>query len=97
MKLFRRVAKPADSPADIAKGTTRARDIREQLAIEEAMANPSAGLQLGVVMNDPRWPASAGWVKMQQKVGDGQTIVHYNLNTATGAVADFKIVMPGAR
>ena len=48
-------------------------------------------------MNDPRWPASAGWVKMQQKVGDGQTIVHYNLNTATGAVANFKIVMPGAR
>jgi hypothetical protein len=39
-------------------------------------------------MNDPRWEADDGWVKMEQTV-DGVE-VHYVYNTRTGATDDFK-------
>ncbi len=39
-------------------------------------------------MNDSRWPASQGWVKMEQKINGVN--VHYVMNKLTGAVADFK-------
>lgn len=39
-------------------------------------------------MNDPRWPAEDGWVKMEQTV-DGVEI-HYVYNTRTGVADDFK-------
>jgi len=78
------------------------RNPREQLAVEQAMANPTAGRELrNVVMSDPRWLASEGWVKMQQIVQsggrEGPINVHYLLNRTTGAIDDFKIVLPGAR
>lgn len=42
------------------------KNLNEQLAMEEIMANPSKGkLAETSPMNDPRWPASAGWRKMQ--------------------------------
>ena len=92
-------AKTAGSTADLAKGTTLARNLREQLAIEQAMSRPAAGQVLPIKMTDPRWPASDGWVKMQQmiKPGGEPINVHYLQNTATGAVDDIKIVIPGAR
>lgn len=41
-----------------------------------------------IVMQDTRWPASAGWVKMKQTVNGVE--VHYVRNTKTGATDDFK-------
>jgi filamentous hemagglutinin len=58
--------------------------------MEQAMANPAAGLQSRLRMTDPRWPAEQGWVKMSQNVNGVE--IHYVLNTATGAVDDFKFI-----
>jgi hypothetical protein len=87
------------STANLSKGTTLARNLREQLAIEQAMSNPAAGAKLPLKMTDPRWPASEGWVKMQQVIQPGgePINVHYLLNEATGAIDDFKIVLPDPR
>jgi hypothetical protein len=87
--------------ANLSKGTTLARNLREQLAIEQAMASPGAGAKLRFQMTDPRWPGSEGWVKMQQVIEsggrEGPINVHYLLNQTTGAIDDFKIVLPGPR
>jgi hypothetical protein len=50
----------------------------QKLAIEAAEANPKAGTQLPTTMKDP-WPASQGWLKMQQIVptSTGPINVHY--------------------
>ena len=87
------------STANLAKGSTLARNLREQLAIEQALANPKAGRMLKVKMTDPRWPASEGWVKMQQMIypGGEPIEVHYLYNTVTGAVDDAKIILRGPR
>ncbi len=39
-------------------------------------------------MSDPRWPASAGWVKMYQNINDVE--IHYVFNLNTGMADDFK-------
>ena len=89
------------STASLSKGTTLARNLREKLAIEQAMASPTAGAKLPLKMTDPRWHASDGWVKMQQVVEsggrEGPINVHYLFNEAAKAVDDFKIVLPGRR
>ncbi|MGA2137037.1 MAG: RHS repeat-associated core domain-containing protein [Bryobacteraceae bacterium] len=99
------------STADLAKGTTLPRNLREQLAVEQATSDPDAGTVLPLKMNDPRWPGSDGWVKMQQVVQPvgGETpgvglesasdpiTVHYVKNLNTGQIDDFKIVLPGPR
>jgi RHS repeat-associated protein len=89
------------STANLSKGTTLARNLREQLAIEQAMASPGAGTKLRLQMTDPRWPGSEGWVKMQQVIESGgrerPINVHYLSNQTTGAIDDFKIVLPGPR
>jgi hypothetical protein len=81
------------STANPSKGSTLPRNLREQLAIEQAMSNPTAGKVLAVPMTDPRWPASEGWVKMQQMIypGGDPINVHYVYNKITGAMDDFKI------
>jgi len=81
------------STANPSKGSTLPRNLREQLAIEQAMSNPTAGKVLAVPMTDPRWPASEGWVKMQQMIyPSGAPInVHYVYNKITGEMDDFKI------
>jgi RHS repeat-associated protein len=63
-------------------------DLKEQLAMQQAKSSPSAGKQIPITMNDPRWPADQGWIKMSQKVNGVE--VHYNLNTQTGETADWK-------
>jgi RHS repeat-associated protein len=89
------------STANLSKGTTLPRNLREQLAVEQATKASQAGSQLPIKMTDPRWPASDGWVKMQQVINsggrEGPINVHYVRNTITGAVDDFKVVVPGAR
>jgi hypothetical protein len=89
------------STANLSNGSTLARNLRERLAIEQAMSNPAAGRALGIRMTDTRWPASEGWVKMQQIIhpggSEGPINVHYLLNTTTGAIDDFKIVLSSPR
>jgi hypothetical protein len=88
------------STANLAKETTLPRNVREQLAVEQAMAEPTAGNELERIgMNDPRWPASDGWVKMEQEIQtggrEGSVTVHYVRNKDTGEIDDFKIVLRG--
>jgi hypothetical protein len=71
-----------------ATGRTEAKDLKEKLAMEEAMANPGGSHAKGVNMKDPRYPAKDGWIKMEQEVNGVK--IHYIKNTITGAVADFK-------
>lgn len=64
-------------------------NLSEQLALEQIMADPTKGKVLSnIVMGDPRWPASQGWVKMEQSINGIN--IHWNLNTITGRAADFK-------
>ncbi len=87
--------------ANIAKGTSLPRNLREMLAVDQVISNPAAGQRLPLKMTDTRWHFSDGWVKMQQKVqpggGEGKIIVHYVYNTITKQIDDFKIVLPGER
>jgi RHS repeat-associated protein len=73
-------------------GRTTPADLTEQLAMTQVRAAPG-GRVLPVTMTDARWPASAGWVKMSQRVNSVE--VHYVRNTITGAVDDFKFVGGG--
>ena len=74
------------------KSTGRAapNDLKEKLAMEEAMGNPGGKHAKGVKMSDPRYPAKDGWIKMEQEVNGSK--VHYIKNTKTGAVSDFKFI-----
>jgi len=89
------------STADLSKGTTLARNLREQLAIQEVLSKPEVGTQLRFPLGDPRWPSSGGWVKMERFVEsggrEGKVLVHYVWNTITGEIDDLKIVLPGTR
>ncbi len=69
-------------------GRTSPETLTEQLAMEQVKAKPAGVPLKNTIMKDSRWPASQGWVKMEQKV-NGVT-VHYVRNTITGAVDDFK-------
>ncbi len=51
-----------------------------------------AGRALDLILNDPRWLASEGWVKMSQNINGVE--IHYVYNTITGAVDDFKFIDP---
>ena len=63
-------------------------NLQEQLAIKQAISNPTAGVQLPIPMGDSRWPAADGWVKMSQNVNGVE--IHYVRNVKSGAVDDFK-------
>jgi RHS repeat-associated protein len=71
-------------------GRSIAGNLKEQLAMTQAMADPTAGRVLPIVMNDSKngWKASDGWVKMSQNINGVE--VHYVRNTITTEVADFK-------
>lgn len=43
-------------------------------------------------LTDTRWPATEGWVKIQQVVNGAN--VHYVRNPTTGAVDDFEFGSP---
>ena len=74
-------------------GRTEPANLREQLAMEQVKSNPSAGTQLTKIqMNDPRWPSSEGWIKMQQIVptSQGYINIHYVHNPIFNIYDDFK-------
>lgn len=73
---------------NIATGRYVPNNLKEQLAMEQAVSNPAAGRRLPIPMTDPRWPAAEGWVKMSQNVRGVE--IHYVMNVNTGAIADFK-------
>ena len=88
------------SKAQIPTGTSRGStgrtepvNLREQLAMEQVKSNPMDGKQLtNMPLNDPRWPASEGWVKMQQIVptSQGNINIHYVYNQILEIFDDFK-------
>ena len=63
-------------------------NLTEQLAMGAAKANPAAGRELPIAMNDLRWLASEGWVKMAQYINGIE--IHYVYNTITQVADDFK-------
>lgn len=74
-------------------GKTEPVNLREQLAMEQVQSNPLAGKPLPQIqMNDPRWPASEGWIKMQQIVPtiQGEINIHYVYNQPLKIFDDFK-------
>ncbi|EOH99475.1 hypothetical protein UAW_00627 [Enterococcus haemoperoxidus ATCC BAA-382] len=64
-------------------------DLDEELAMEEAMNNPSSGKELQGKNTDPRWPSSDGWEKWTKNVNG--TEVHYQYNPKTVQIDDVKI------
>ena len=91
----RKIMAGRGSTADPRKGTFSPRNLRERLAVDQAMSKPTTGRVLPLELGDKRWEAKDGWVKMQQTIApsDGQkpVVVHYVRNTRTGQVDDFKI------
>jgi RHS repeat-associated protein len=72
-------------------GRTEPASLKEQLAMQEAQSNSTAGRVITrITMNDPRWPGEEGWVKMQQNVNG--VVIHYTYNPLINAVDDFKFV-----
>ena len=73
-------------------GRTEPANLNEQLAMEQVKSNPSAGHILDITMNDPRWPASEGWIKMQQIIStsQGNINIHYVYNQTLKIFDDFK-------
>ncbi|MBE6554622.1 MAG: RHS repeat-associated core domain-containing protein [Ruminococcaceae bacterium] len=87
---------PTSTPTNTSRGSTgrtEPANLREQLAMEQVKSNPSAGTQLTrITLNDPRWPSSEGWVKMQQIVptSQGDINIHYVYNQTLKIFDDFK-------
>ncbi|MGK0665717.1 hypothetical protein [Serratia ureilytica] len=76
---------------------TAPRDLNGQLLWNQIKENPTVGKALPGMNNDPRFPISAGFQKMEakQKLADGSTItVHYQFNSTTGKAYDMKITTP---
>lgn len=82
---------PATAPMPLGRGSTgriAPRSLTEQLAMEEVRTAPGGTALTKLTLTDTRWPASEGWVKMQQTVNGVN--IHYVRNVITGAVDDFK-------
>lgn len=76
---------------------TAPRDLNEQTFWKQVESNPSQGNKLRDMNNDPRFPTSAGFQKMEAThyLPDGSSIsVHYQYNSNTGKAYDMKIVTP---
>ncbi|UCB33322.1 Pre-toxin domain with VENN motif protein (plasmid) [Duffyella gerundensis] len=85
------------STAKPGKQSAVPRDLNEQIVLKQVQENPAAGEKLIGMNNDPRFPASAGFQKMQvvQKNAKGESItVHYQYNFTTGKAYDMKIDTP---
>ncbi|WP_193014346.1 MULTISPECIES: VENN motif pre-toxin domain-containing protein [Gammaproteobacteria] len=73
------------------------RDLNEQTFWKSVQSKPLQGKELPGLNNDPRFPTSAGFQKMEAKhrLPDGQTItMHYQYNSTTGKAYDMKITTP---
>ncbi|MDI2111771.1 hypothetical protein [Commensalibacter nepenthis] len=86
------------STADPSKGTyDHPRDLQEQVWWNQVKKNPTEGEPLDGKNDDPRFPESAGFKKMQAryKNTDGKSIsIHYQFNSITGRVYDMKVTSP---
>jgi filamentous hemagglutinin len=85
------------STAKPGKQSAIPRDLNEQIVWNQVKENPAAGEKLLGMNNDPRFPVSAGFQKMQvvQKNAKGESItIHYQYNSATGKAYDMKIDTP---
>ena len=85
------------STAKPGKQFTAPRDLNEQTFWKQVESNPSQGNKLRDMNNDPRFPTSAGFQKMEAThyLPDGTSIsVHYQYNFNTGKAYDMKIVTP---
>ncbi|HHQ6628033.1 TPA: VENN motif pre-toxin domain-containing protein [Serratia fonticola] len=73
------------------------RDLNEQVLWKQTESSPSKGQILEDMNNDPRFPISAGFQKMQvnHELPDGSNItIHYQYNSTTGKAYDMKITTP---
>jgi RHS repeat-associated protein len=75
-------------PSRGSTGRTTPGGANEQNALDLVQANAQYGNRLPLRMNDPRWHADDGWVKMEQTVNDVE--IHYVYNMKTGVADDFK-------
>uniref|UniRef100_UPI001925E173 VENN motif pre-toxin domain-containing protein n=1 Tax=Cedecea sulfonylureivorans TaxID=3051154 RepID=UPI001925E173 len=85
------------STAKPGKQSAIPRDLNEQIVWKQVQENPAKGEILPGMNNDPRFPASAGFQKMQvvQKNAKGESItIHYQYNSTTGKAYDIKIDTP---
>ena len=77
-------------------GTTVPNSLNQELSMQQVLSNPLQGAtQVPITMMDPRWPASAGWVKMQQIIyhSDGtRTMIHFVYNAGRQLFAGFKFI-----
>jgi RHS repeat-associated protein len=69
-------------------GRTEPRNPTEAAAMNEVKAHPEYGEELRIELEDPRFAHLDGWIKMSRTVDDVE--IHWNRNTWTGAVKDFK-------
>ena len=79
------------NPGSSHSGRWGAFSLKEQLAMEEVMADPlSNSIILPLKMNDTKrgWTEAEGWVKVSKTVNSVE--IHFIYNTRTGAFADFK-------
>ena len=76
-------------------GRTEAANLHEQLAMKQVISNPlyEAKELTNIRMNDLRWHANDGWVKMERiiKFSDGtKVVIHFLYNTITKIFDNFK-------
>ena len=72
-------------------GRIVAQNLTEQLAMQEIISNPAAGMIIKKAISDSRWK---GWSKMSNRTAHGVEI-HYNAlwkDGAIKAVDDFKFI-----
>ncbi|WP_261336595.1 hemagglutinin repeat-containing protein [Rhizobium leguminosarum] len=73
---------------------TTPRNLAEQVLWNQVTNNPVSGSKLIGLNNDPRFPASNGWQKMEatHTRPDGTKIsIHYQYNSVTGRAYDMKL------
>lgn len=76
---------------------TAPRNLEEQVLWNQIKGNPIAGNRLDDMNNDPRFPISNGWQKMEatHRLPDGRAIsIHYQYNSITCRAYDMKFTTP---
>ena len=72
-------------------------NLKEKLAMEQAISSPMSGEKLSIRLLDSRWSSAEGWIKMQQvfEFYDGsKTTIHYLVNEGLQLLDDVKFVFP---
>lgn len=91
------VGNPVGTVGKGSTGRTTPKTLEEQMAMHQVQSNPLKGAtKVPLDMNDSRWPASEGWVKMQSVIqnADGtKTTIHFVYNENLGLFDDFKFVL----